>query len=278
MDDRQGYYALIQFSDRPERFEFVNIGLALWYPAKDAFVVRFSDNLRRAERLFGRLASNNQSSYDDMKSSFEHRLCIEFKNLRSIELLNKFADLRANKIRLLRFQPILIESLEDDFNDLFEDLVGDARRRPRKQQIRTALRHRMEKAGVSHYLEKPRPVELPQGVRVSAQYGYQNGSYNLIDGVRLGGNPDVAVREASKRAIEGQWLIKHSRFSGAPKKLIVVADASEIKDNLYRAIDDLMREKEVRLYRLDEISSLVEDIRENGMLHQVSNHQGGLTG
>ena len=88
--------------------------------------------------------------------------------------------------------------------------------------------------------------------------GGQNGVFSLIDPVRLGGDPKDALARASQRAIEGQWLRDYSSRRGARKELIVVGDFAQQSLNFVQAVNEMMSEHHVRLFKIDAIDALVD--------------------
>jgi hypothetical protein len=104
---------------------------------------------------------------------------------------------------------------------------------------------------------------------IDAPYAYKNGAYNLIDAVRLGASAD-ALAQASKRAIEGQWLRRHSKNSSSPSQLIVVGDLSQQPSAFVHAVDEMMKQHEVKFYELDNVEPLIEDIRKQARAHLPS--------
>ena len=53
MSEAQGYFSLVQYSEIPERAEFVNIGVILFASALPHVLSKFSQRPRRAEKAFG---------------------------------------------------------------------------------------------------------------------------------------------------------------------------------------------------------------------------------
>jgi hypothetical protein len=66
---------------------------------------------------------------------------------------------------------------------------------------------------------------------------------------------------ASQRAIEGQWLRDYSSRLGARKELIVVGDFAQQSLNFVQAVNEMMGEHHVRLFKIDAIDALVDEIR-----------------
>jgi phosphomannomutase len=83
----------------------------------------------------------------------------------------------------------------------------------------------------------------------------------------LGGDPFDALAQASKRAIEGQWLRQYSNARGQPKQLVVGGDFSQQEEKFVEAVGDMMRHHGVKLYDLENVEPLVGEIRESAQLH-----------
>lgn len=261
MATEQGFYALLQFSPVPDRFEFVNIGVVLFAPDRHDVRVKFSSGWKRVEKLFGKQERGNLNVIRD---SFKQRLRLEFSEPFSREKLERFAKSRANNLRMSNILPIVIEHEPDvELAELFKSLVGEDENSQRLPRVADELKKKFERAGVDKLLQKPEPIELPQGVTIEAPYGYQNGSFNLIDPVRLVGEPEEALAQASKRAIEGQWLLQYSKECRRKKKLIVVGDFTGQQSPFVDAVHGMMKQHEVDLYDLRDIDPLVADIREH---------------
>lgn len=263
MSDKQGYYALLQYSAVPERFEFVNVGVALFAPSQRMVKVRFSHGLKRVERLFGK---QPVGYLDVLKANFASRLQSEFSVL-DFKKLEKFVNSRANKMRISSLLPIVIDNIDQDLIQLFDSLVGEDEISPRRRKVSAELRAKFEVAGVGLFLQKPEPVQLPNGVAIEVPYAYQNGAYNLIDPVRLHGDAGDALAQASERAVKGQWLHHYSRQRGALKQLVVVGDFSAQNQSFRSAVDQMMKEHSVRLYDLNAVQPLIDDIRVHGQMH-----------
>lgn len=266
MMGQKGLYALLQFSPIPERMEFLNVGVVLIIPERQYVGVRVAENLKRIEKLFG---PQPKRYFRDVKEAFAKRISNEFSSFYSHEKFEHFVNTRANFMRVTNPLPIAVSDPDAELNLLFDELVGDDVKVVRLPRIATQLRDKFERAGVSAYVSHPEPIELPEGVVISTPYGYQKSSYNYIDPVRLSGDASAALGEAGKRAIEGEWLSNFSKKIGDPKKLIVVADFSNRNNEFYHAVSDVMKNHHVKLYRMDEIGPLVDDIKNHGKAQKL---------
>ncbi len=260
----QGSYALVQFSPVPERMEFLNVGVVLTVPQAQFIGVRFAESHGRIDRFF----QHPQSSFlQHAKQGLSRRLALEFG--KGFEALKSFAAKRANELRVSPFLPIAVDEPQIALDRLFDELVGEDKVQSRRPRMARVLKEAFVKASVFGLVEeKPDPVELPElGISIKAPFGYQNGAYNLIDGMQFSADPGEALEKAGKRALEGAQLWKQSQRDGPPKRLVVVGDFSDKPNSFYEAVHEQLGNSQVRLYRLDHIGPLVEDITQNASLH-----------
>ena len=265
MERQSGQYALVQFSPFPERMEFLNIGLVLIVPSLEFIGIRFARGQARLERAFGR---QSKSYLDAIKASFENRLRAELAKFPHGKSFSEFARRRANDVRISQFLPVMISDVLADFDHLFDELVGEDERPVREPRIRRRLREAFSANKVEQFLDKPEEIDLPEyGLRVNVPYGYQNGCYNLIDGMRLSASVSEGLREAGKRSLEGGLIWKHFEGGSERKRLVVVGDFSQQSNAFYHAVKDQFAESHVRLHRLDDMRPLLNDIIENAEEH-----------
>jgi len=260
-----GYYALLQYSPRPERQEFLNFGVLLVVPALQFADVAIAKGSARMERVFEGIP---KARFEDEKRGFGHRVKLEFLRRRSLEAVDELSRKLANDFRMAELRPVAVVDPRQELENLFDMLVGDEEPRRKSKRISTRIRDAFVAKRIDQYLEKPPVVNIPEaGIQIQAPFGYQNGAYNLIDGVRISGNPSEDMKETGRRAIEGGLLWKHFEKSGSRKRLVVVGDFSKHEENFYDAVSDLLEENHVRLYRLDRLEPLLEDIKDNAALH-----------
>jgi Protein of unknown function (DUF3037) len=265
MSKAQGLYALIQFSAAPERFEFINIGVLLIDAERRFFGARFAQNSRRLDRAFG---PQSKPYLDAIKVGINNRLKAEIGADWNIGRLQSFARSRANGIRISKLLPIAVEDdPEAILMELFHSLVGDEEIVHRLPKVTAELRKKFERAGVDKLVEKPRPIDLPQGITIEAPYAYQNGSYNLIEPVRLRGPATDALAQASKRAVQGKWLHDYSAQSGRPARLVVVGEVAGQDPSFVHALKEMMVDHSVRFYDMKNIDPLVQDIKLHRFAH-----------
>ncbi len=264
----QGSYALIQFSPVPERMEFLNVGVVLAVPELRFLDVRFANAHSRIDRFF----KHPKNSYlNSAKESLGNRLRMSFERNFSLDDLEAFAAKRANELRISPFLPVAVSDPDAVLDSLFLELVGEDRPRVSRPRMHRVLKEAFERENVERLLDqKPSAVDLPDlGISIKAPYGYQNGAYNFIDGMHFGADRNEAMKEAGKRALEGNALAKLSDHSDKKMRLSVVADFSEQPQSFYDAVGEQLEINNVRLYRLDKLSPLLEDIKKNSEIHGI---------
>jgi hypothetical protein len=265
MERQSGKYALVQFCPVPERLEFLNIGVVLLIPELRYVGVRVSKGQSRIERMFGK---QPKAYVDAVKEGFASRLKLELARSMDSDFIAEFSRRRANSVRLSPLMPIMVANPDAELDRLFAELVGDDEPLSREPRIRRKLRDAFARSGVTHYLDDPEPVELPEyGVKINVPFGYQNGCYNLVDGMRLSPNVGDSLREAGKRAMEGGLVWKHFQDMDVQKRLVVVGDFSNQSNEFYHAVSEQMEGAHVKLHRLDDLRPLLNDIKQNAALH-----------
>jgi len=266
MGRKAGKYALVQFCPVPERMEFLNIGIVLIVPELQYVGVKLSQSNARIDRVFGK---QSRAYLDNLKESFEFRLRHEFSGRFDDEQISVFSRKRANDIRISPLQSIMVDEPIAELDALFLELVGREVAVPREPRIRRKLKEAFASHRVEHYLEKPEEIALPEyGLKINAPFAYQNGCYNLIDGMRISENVADGLREVGKKAVEGNLLWKHFEGNGVNcRRLIVVGDFSQQSSAFYRAVDEQFHDANMRLYRLDDLRPLLNDIEANAALH-----------
>ena len=262
MDDNQGYFSLVQYAEFPERAEYVNIGVVVFARSYPHVFVKFSQRPRRVQAAFN---VNLGVHFDLLQVSLSNRLKVEFSKGWSKSSIEDFIKQRSGKVRLSPIRSVFVKDPSRSLDDLFAQLVGEAKPVVRGQRARTKLANALKVAGVDVLLEKPDPVQLSSGVKIDAQYGYQNGAFNLIEAISLAGDPDKALNKASPHMIEGGLLFRESLNQ---KRLVVIADEAESHDaGFIDMVSNQMEQHQVRFYTLSHIDPLVADIRANYALH-----------
>lgn len=260
MGNKQGYFSLVQYSEFPERSEFVNIGIVLLASEFSRVFFRFSDSSSRIKKVFGVDPGVNLKHQIE---SITERLQYDFSKEWNRQELDYFVKMRTGKIRLSPARSIFIANQPENLvESLFKEFVSTPKRMPSRQRIDTKLRNILVSKEVEEFLHKPLPEPLPFGGELKANYGYQNGSYNLIKGLSLDGDPDEAWEKASPSMTKGRLLYESSR-NGQQKRLVAVGDVSEQNSDFVSELENEMLRNNVKFFKLDKMDDLVNDIRTN---------------
>ncbi|MCA3642347.1 MAG: DUF3037 domain-containing protein [Methylobacterium sp.] len=247
------FFSLIQYSEFPERGEFVNVGVAL-FGGRPPALVRFGQNVRRVQKMFGPDAGA------DIRTQFkaiEGRILSGFSGKVTRENVDRFIAMRAGNVRLSPARAVSCDDPVVTLNSLFSRFVEDKGPASRLPRPNRELTERFQLNGVVELLEKPEPFPLPQNVLVKADYGYQNSSYNYIKAISLRSDEIQAVEVAGKHAVIGSWLAREY----SSKKLVVVADAGDKDDIFLNGIGGMMRDNGVDFYTMDQVNLLAEQIK-----------------
>ncbi len=259
--DKNSYYSVVQFSARPSSFEFVNVGVVIAQPNTRQINIEMSRDAFPVKRMFGDFDARE---FKLMSQSFRMRLQAEFEAVPSMSGLEAFAQSRANLFRLLPFQPILVQNSNLDIQRLFEELVAVAPHKEKREAPVKRLADLFKQQGVLSFVDNhPEPVILPgleQPLR--ADFGYQNGHYNLIDAEQI--KPKFELAAISRMAGKAQLL---SQFSD--KRLIVVAELPYSHEGLYDLIVDSLDRAKGRFFPFADASGLVADIRSQAQVHSL---------
>lgn len=260
MKPANGFYSVIQFSARPSSFEYVNAGVVIAVPDRRSIRISLSNNAQRVKRLFD---FQNGHDFKNMAKAFASRIDHEFRIEPSLRHLDYFSQSRANLFRLTPFLPIVVYDIDEDVNRLYREIMGEEMPQKRQPSIKRKLELTFRNFDVERFLDiDPDPVVVP-GLKqpVRADFGYQNGHYNLIDGVsflRAGNEFDIF----SKAVMEAQ-LIKD--FSDS--KFIVVAEIPNSRDDLLFRLQDRLDRVGARVFKFDQLEPLVNDISAQARLH-----------
>ena len=260
MKKNQGYFSIVQYSEHPERLEFVNIGVVIFHHGISHVSFKLSDNPKRINSTYG---VNMGAHYKYLKNWIESKLVNDFSvDMPSTKKLDVFTSMRAGKVRMSPAKSLFVEDVSKDINDLFNSLVEPVINKPkRRRRADLKLKKLLKFEEVEDLLDNPEPVTL-KNFSISPEYGYQNGSYNLIKSVSLHGDPDKALDKVSNYAVRGRIL---SNFYSLidPKKLVVVGDDEGQDEDVVEEIDTILSSHDVSFYPMSKVSPLVTDIKKN---------------
>ena len=239
-------YSIVQFCPNPERFEALNVGVLILDDNTSQPMYRFLKDFSRLRKVFGGI---NKSFLNDGLEDFVQRVVTEYRGSKLFATFDQFAASRTNIFRLSPLQPILNDNLDEELDNLFSDLVDGGVRKIKAERIKSRVNKSLAQLGLLQFLDrKPNPVKLDRygGVTIKAEYGYQNGAYNLVDVARFD-DAENGLAEAGKRALEGNALA-----GTLDKRLSVIGDFGDLSENYYSAIKEDLLRANVKLYRLSD--------------------------
>lgn len=255
MDPLNLFYSIVQFSPFPERFEYVNAGVVIFDPKVKKTSIKLSDDFLRAKKFFGEI---NSIFVRNALHDFSQRVMYHFSSIEvNSSSIDAFNNRRSTLFRLTPPNAVAGIRVESALDRLFEELVSPNNLPKKIDRINTRLTRAFREAGVLSLLDKrPEPINLDQyGVSLQADYGYQNGVYNLIDAARFD-SPQRGLAEAGKRVLEGKAL---SEMLG--KRLVVVGEFGHQPEHFVDHLRSDFESVGAKLFKLDEIEKLTDEIR-----------------
>lgn len=264
MSKNQGYFSIVQYSEHPERLEFVNIGVVIFHSEISHVSFKLSEDAKRINSAYG---INMGAHYKYLKNWIESKLVNDFSaSMPDIEKLNAFMSMRAGKVRMSPARSMFVQNVSKDIDELFASFVEPLKRNPkRRRAANLKLRKLLKFEKVEDLLDNPEPVNL-KNFSIKPDYGYQNGRYNLIKSVSLHGEPDSALDKVSNYAVRGKILFDHNPLIN-PKKLVVVGDDEDQDEDVVEEINNILSSHDVLFYPMSKVSPLVNDIKQNLVNH-----------
>jgi hypothetical protein len=272
MKPTKGYYSIIQYCPDLGRCEAANVGVLLFCPEKQFLRALTSGRNSRIIRFFGS-EGHDRARINTFKRGLEDRLQKESPVIKSVEDLQQFIALRANLLQITPPNSIKVFDPEQDLRNLFEEIIGEPARPERRRSLRHYVAEKLSGPGLDKKVVHDLKVTVPVLQReVEIPFGYQNGRFNLINPVRFGAqNPEQSVVTACKYAVEGRSIHQHSDPRWGDMQLVVVgqfrAKDQETPGRVRRVFD----EHDVKLFTMDDLATLVDEIRRTGKDIDVKN-------
>jgi hypothetical protein len=265
MNATQGYYSLIQYCPDATRLEAATIGVLLFCPERGFLKAITARSNQRIRRFFG-AEEHDWQRINSYKLAIEERLEVEQPGIQSLEDLEQFIALRANRLQITAPRSVAVEDPEENLKALFEEIVGGE---PTKEGRVDLCRHVGEwfrRAGVERKLATDVDVVVPVfNHRIHIPYGFQNGRFNLIQPVRFqAAQPEHAVNTACRYAVEGRSLYENADPRLGLLKLVVVGKFRDEDAQTKSAVKRVLSNSYVDLFPLDELDRLIDEIRETG--------------
>ncbi len=262
MSTTTGYYSIIQYCPDASRLEAANVGVVLFCPERHYLGARTASGNGRIRRFFGPLDIDREQ-LNLVKMSIQNRLEVDRDQFRELADLQQFAATRANDMRLTPPRMVVVEGdLEQLLLQLFDRLVGGRAKKDTKQ-IRDALDKAFRAKTLAPLVRRKVVVTLPVfGRQITVPYGFQNGRFNLIQPASFRELPPTSILErAGKYALEGDLLYGTPDPTLGKLQMVVVGQFAPDQTEVARTVGGLLEKNQTKLYRLDEIDKLVEEIR-----------------
>lgn len=274
MNAVQGYYSLIQYCPDATRLEAATIGVLLFCPERAFLKALIARSNQRIRRFFGG-QEHDWQRINSYKLAIEERLEVEQPGIQTLEDLQQFIALRANRLQITAPRSVAVDDPEQNLRALFEEIVGGEHRKQRRQNLQRYIGQRFSRAGLQRKLATDIEVRVPIFNRPARiPYGFQNGRFNLIQPVRFqAAQPEHAVNTACRYAVEGRSLFENPDARLGSLKLVVVgkfrAEDAQTKGDVNRVLSD----SQVDLFSLGELDRLIDEIRRTGKdLNEVQPH------
>ncbi len=265
MKPTKGYYCLIQYCPDLSRLEAANIGVLLFCPERSFLQARTVRDNRRIQYFFGR-EGHDWSQIDSFKTGIEERLEVEHSNIQGLDDLRRFVQLRANQIQITAPRPMRVRNPKEDLDQLFQDLVGEARQKQSRPSFNKHIEERFTEAGLESKIARDVSIHVPvSNEDLTVPYGYQNGRFNLIQPVTFESKkPRDAKNKACRFAVEGRSLHEERHPKYGDLQLVVVGRFSSQGTDSIPDVRRILKENDVQLYAEDDLSQLISEIHRTG--------------
>ena len=264
MNAKRGYYSLVQFCPNPSRAEAVNLGVALFCPDADFLAARISAGNKAAAKLVGRTGVD-PAALNAAKRAIERRLEVERASFQTLQDFQRFAETRANVLKLSAPRPIKVVEPARELDQLFQELVGGHPRRARERGVLPPLEDLFRRLEQEGRAQLNITVTIPlAGRRLHVPYAYRNGTVNLVKPQLFAEQEGPAIGAAMRLAIEGDLLQKRGEDEEGKKRLIVVSsfEPSGNGQELKSRVADILREYDVKSILDDEVPAFVAQVEQ----------------
>ncbi len=266
MNIYRGYYSVLQYCPEPSRFEVANLGVALLCPDQQFFQARIGSGNERVTRFFDR------SHYDiDRLNAYKHGLLDRLNNGVEVSNLESFTQIAAMQVNAIVMTPPQFCRVEGNaskvLDKLFDDLVGEKKRKNNEAGLRKRLRDAFESEGLLGSIVRENvEVEIPAFGRVDEfPFAWQNGVLNLVQPVRFTAPRAGSLEQtACRRAIEGQSLRRSENALYGRCELNIVGQFQAEDQHGRDIVHRILSESNVELIESTRIESYIKKIRATG--------------
>jgi hypothetical protein len=257
-----GYYSIIQYCPDAARHEVANVGVVLLCPELRFLKARMAEDIQRIKEVFPRLKPDRKRLHSTV-FGFTHRFHVDREYFQTVEDLRKFAETRANAMRLTLPLPTRVEDPEAELNRLFARLVGESEKQQKGAGIVAALTTAFEKEEVAHLVRRKVTLKLPRLNRpIEAPFGFQNARFNVIEPAKFARQSTTGILSLVGRfEIEGDLLFEAPHPKLGPLQLLVVAQFGKDEEDVVGFVQGRLGQGHARLVRIEHVNRLIEEIR-----------------
>ncbi|MGE7121781.1 DUF3037 domain-containing protein [Peribacillus sp. NPDC046944] len=266
-------FVVIQYMPDEIKQEIFNIGVILHCPEKGILKARFLKNYQKLNKLITvnqinefRHFRNNLNRH--FKSLDGHMLDSKLDIPITFEFLDSLVYKNFNKFQIKNPTPLLAEDPYEKLDDLFNFYVFEEDYlEKRDQPLVSSVWHKFKQAGVDSFIRKD--VDIPN-FPFPIDYGFQNGSANLIQTIKFTDNSKDNFKEGL--LWRDALLIKEKveQYKESPFYAVVKPPTNPQKFGYSLALEQFQEYQNVEVieFGTNKFSGLVEHIKEHGhILH-----------
>ena len=261
----QGYYSIIQYCPDLGKFEAANVGVLLFCPEKLFLKAMTASNNRRIIRVFGS-KGHDWARINTFKRGLEERLEKESQTIASLDDLQQFIAMRANVLQITRPNPTKVQNPESDLRKLFEEIIGEPARAARGTSLLSYVADRLAGPGLERKVVHGVKVTVPVWQReVEIPFVFQKRPIQPDNARSIWAqDPDQSVNTACKYAVEGRSLYESTDAEWGEMQLLVLGQFRTNDADTVGRVNRVLHEHRVRLFKLDDLPTLVDEIRRTG--------------
>ncbi|MCA8910732.1 MAG: DUF3037 domain-containing protein [Planctomycetes bacterium] len=266
----RAFYSLIQYCPDFARREAMNVGLVLVAPSLGGAMVRVTTNTSRVRTCLAKRAPA-QMIHGQLRN-IAHLLERKRHSIHSMKDLVNIAEMQGNEIQLTEPVEIVLEGSQDPLTPLYDRLVESVEhKKKRRTPLRTQLERRLKAAKVLKFVDES-PNVKPAGLEelpLSFDFGYQNGTYNLIETKALGHleSEPALVNQLVGAAGWGGLLAAHPDPQVGELRLTLVAEFGPHQRDVLPKMRRILSEADTTLVDAANLDSLVHSIASSGQRH-----------
>lgn len=246
-------YTIVQYRADPMRQEMLNVGVILFDASTGQVEARAATGFSRLQKAFSGL---NVTFVKFALDDFVQQVRDRFLSSGSFQAIEDFRRLRSNNLHITPLLPTFADSIVQEAERLFEELVGDQPVQKRRSSVASKMRSELKRLRVLDLFDRhPEPIRIPRyNFVLKPDLGLRREKLELIAASRFD-NADVGLKNMGELAFAGKALAKTERM-----RLIVVGDFGAQSNDYYNAIKEDLSASNTELFRLEEMNALASRV------------------